>query len=483
MEEILGHLPEPEMFHYFEMLTRIPHPSGHTRQLSDWLVQFAGEQHLACRQDDAGNVVIRKPASRGREKDPVVMMQGHMDMVAASDDASFDFTKDPLRIVTDGRTIRARGTTLGGDDGIAVAMMLAVLADDSLSHPALECVFTTDEEIGMLGAAALDMSDLTASYLLNMDSESEGVITAGCAGGVCAEAAFPAHRTRSSGTKFRITVRGLLGGHSGACIHLNRVNGCRLMAEYLLLAESDVHPSLISLKAGTADNAIPDCADAVISVAIDADEAMKQLRGLAASLMEREKAREPGLQITVEKETASDFASLPPEEVSHFMKAVLALPDGPQVVVGPAGHEFVQTSLNLGILALDEKSLNLTLSVRSSEEEDKNKLRQKITKTVQDAGGTISFSGAYPGWPMKKNSPLQQAAVRVWEQLTGQKPEVVTIHAGLECGIFASKMPGLDIISFGPDMSGVHTPKEELSVESSVRIWHFLRELLQELHA
>ncbi len=468
----------PRVFEYFEELTRIPRASGNTKAVSDFVVSFAQSHGLSCRQDEFNNVIVWKPASAGREEEPAVMLQGHLDMVAAVDEGiSFDFRTDALRLRRDGDFLSAEGTTLGADDGIAVAMILAVLEDDTLSHPPLECVFTVDEELGMLGAAALDLSGLKAESLINLDCEGEGVLTVGCAGGSLVRLSFPAPAMEISGILCRISVSGLIGGHSGVEIHKNHTNANHLMGR-ILTRLSAACPCLIgALSGGSADNAIPSSASAQVLIGeADVPVLDTALNMLRIELEEEIVPAEPDFTLSWSMETAPA-----PARVSRALTELLplfsALPDGVQAMSRDLPG-LVETSLNLGTMQWDGTNLILAISVRSSMEESRRELEEDLLRTAQAYGGTGEVLGVYPGWPAKPDSRLVTLTSGIWQEMTGQPMRVEAIHAGLECGVFLSKMPNLDIEAMGPDLFDIHTTNERLSISSAGRVYDLLTRIL-----
>lgn len=468
---VLSNLEPKSVFRFFEELCRIPHGSGNTAAASAWAEAFARERGLRCRRDEAGNVVIWKAASAGYEDHPAVMLQGHLDMVCvAGPGVAHDFTRDPLELEVDGGWVRAKGTTLGGDDGIAVAMVMALLDDGAVTHPPLEAVLTVDEEVGMLGATALDGSDLRARYLLNIDSEEEGVLTVGCAGGARCDltGTFPA--APGGGVVCTLTVSGLQGGHSGVDINKGRANANKLLAECL-----DQLPGLrlISLRGGAQDNAIPGSAEAVFLLPAGAWEDYRPS-------VRPDPELEPHFSCTFAAAGGCGGPALSEEDSRRVVRLLLDAPNGIQSME-PDLPGQVRTSLNLGVMRLEAGELSLTWSVRSSDAGEKEALIARLEALAGSAGGSFSRRGEYPAWPYRKDSPLRETMVRVFRRLYGREPKVETIHAGLECGILADKVPGLDAVSFGPQMVDIHSDRERMSVESVQRTWEYLREVLREL--
>lgn len=478
---IVEHTSCPRVFDYFEEIAGIPHGSGNTGAISRYCVAFAAAHGLACRQDAAGNVVIRKPASPGRESEEAVLLQGHLDMVAAQEEGiAFDFLRDSLRLRREGDFLTADGTTLGGDDGIAVAMCLAILEDDSLSHPPLECVFTVDEEIGMLGAEALDTSDLTATRMLNLDCEAEGVLTVGCAGGSRVRFSFRTPGHEVTALPCRMRIEGLIGGHSGTEIHRGRINANHLLATLLQQLEEACPCLPGEISGGAADNAIPASAAALLAVPPEKKDEMESLLAAVREAWQEEIRRtEPDFSLSWSwgEEAVSLTVS---EELPRLLPLFSQLPDGVQAM-SEALPGMVETSLNLGIMKWDGRELRLTFSVRSSVEESRHELEQKLVTLAASFGGTASVDSEYAGWPVQSDSSLRRIASRIWEEMTGKPMRAEAIHAGLECGIFISKMPGLDIIALGPDMQDIHTPRERLSISSTERVYAFVRKLLAEI--
>ena len=465
---VLSHLEPGNVFRFFEELSRIPRESGHTDAVSAWVEDFARARGLRCRRDELGNVVIWKDASPGYEGHPAVILQGHTDMVCVqSPGTDHDFEKDPLTLVLDGDWLRAEDTTLGGDDGAAVAMMLALLDDDAIPHPPIEAVFTVDEEIGLLGAAGLDCSDLEGRMLINLDSEDEGVLTVGCAGGARCDLTLSLPMQPASGKLCTLELTGLPGGHSGAEIHKNIPNANRVLAQ-CLQALPDAR--LVSLYGGEQDNAIPDRARAVFILPEDQTE----------NAPEKFHELKSGAACSFTWAGHAPVDALSPEDTRRAVSLILSAPNGVQAME-PDLPGQVRTSLNLGILRLEEGRLRLTWSVRSSAGAEKEKLIEALKALADGCGGTFSRRGDYPAWEYRPASRLRDVMVRVYRERTGKEPVVETIHAGLECGLLAQKLPGLDAVSIGPDMQDIHSPRERLSIPSVRRTWEYLLAVLAQL--
>ena len=471
---VLEHLRPEAALHYFEELCAIPHGSRDTKRISDYCVRFAQARGLRYVQDAYNNVVIYKDGTPGYENHPTVILQGHLDMVCEKEpDCDIDFSKDGLRLRQDGTCLFAEGTTLGGDDGIAVAYALAVLDSTELAHPPLEAVFTVDEEIGMLGANAMDMSVLKGRVMLNIDSEDEGILTAGCAGGATAGLTLPAQWEAASGQAWRVRVDGLTGGHSGVEIHKGRANANKLMGRLLSLLPEF---RLAGVNGGAKDNAIPrSCEALLVSGAPDFEE---RFAAAKAQCMGKLPATEPHAKLFCEKAEAGKV--LTAECTAAVLGLLLELPNGVQAMSRDI-EGLVQTSLNLGILKTTEESVAMTFSVRSSVGAEKAALTARLAGLAEKYGAAYSQSGEYPAWEYRRDSRLRETMVGVFEELYGKKPVVDVIHAGLECGIFSDRLPGLDAVSFGPQMHDIHTSRERLELASVARTWDYLVAVLARL--
>lgn len=474
---------EPEkVFRFFEEIAAIPHGSGNVKQISDYLVEFAKNRNLKYRQDEKLNVIIWKDGTPGYEDADTVILQGHMDMVAVKmADCDKDMKKEGLELQTDGDFLCAKGTSLGGDNGIAVAYALAVLDSDTIAHPPVEAVFTVDEEIGLLGAAYIDTSDLKGRKLLNMDSEDEGVFTVSCAGGATVECILSYHRAPTNARIIEIKIDGFTGGHSGVEIDKGRANANCIMGRILLNVFQNVGMRIVSANGGEKDNAIAKISEAAIAVLPETVEKTKEIiEHTFAEVKEEYQSTDPNAKIQINVmeeglcEAISDMATL------SVVVSLATMPNGIQRM-NPDMPQMVQTSLNLGILKTDEKTVTLSYAVRSSKETEKNFLIEKLRAMTEIFGGEIKVSGAYPGWEYKADSTLRDTAVKAYESLYGKEPVVEGIHAGLECGMFADKIENLDAISFGPSMKDVHTTDEKLSISSTERTWKLLVKILEML--
>ena len=475
--ERLAGLEPAAVFAYFEKLCSIPHGSRNTKLISDYLVSFAQEQGLRYIQDGSNNVIIFQEGTCGLEDRPPVIIQGHMDMVCEKDaDCLIDMDREGLDVTHDGECVFARGTTLGGDDGIAVAYALALLADRSIPHPPLEVVITVDEEIGMLGADAIDLSMLAGRTLLNIDSEDEGVFTVSCAGGATATICLPVTRRPVYGPCVKLVVEGLKGGHSGVEIHQNRANANKVMGEFLSRVQKLMPLCITSISGGSKDNAIPrSCQVNLVALGMG----LERINDVAAELEKqiREEYDEPEARVYGDDVDAFGGNAIPTELTDKVIALLCACPNGVQKMSEQI-QGLVQTSLNLGIVNSGEE-VKLVFSVRSSVNEEKKALLARLEELARFNDAVYTQMGEYPAWEYRENSPLRDASVAAYEKLFGQTPEVVAIHAGLECGLLSEKLPGLDCISFGPQMHDIHTSREKLEIASVKRTWDFLLEVLK----
>ena len=479
---VLEGLKPERVFYYFEELTRIPHGSGNTDAISKYCMEVANGLGLEHWRDEFNNVTIIKPATPGYENAPAVIIQGHLDMVnEKTADSDHDFDKDPLKLRVIGDWIWATDTTLGGDDGIAIAYALAILEDNTLEHPRLECLFTTDEEVGMEGAVGYDASRLNGKYLLNMDSEEEGIFLTSCAGGIRYHLQLPIRRIETEGNVVTLTLSGLMGGHSGVEIDKGRGNADILLG-YVLnrLAEKYTY-GLISVDGGFKDNAIPREASARLMIDVIEFEA------LSASVAELESALrsdfagiEEDIVLTLSQPEEKQIGFMHPEDQQKVLFLLMQAPNGVQAMsMNIPG--LVETSLNLGILKTTETEVSLAFALRSSVEHRRDALGAKLACLITYLGGTYDTTGAYPAWEYRRDSKLRELMLDTYRDVYGKEPEIQAIHAGLECGLFGKKISGLDMISFGPDMKDIHTPQECLCISSVQRVWEYVVEVLRRM--
>lgn len=478
---ILNEIEPKEVFKYFEEISGIPHGSSNTKKISDYCVEFAKKNGLRYIQDKKNNIIIFKDGTLGYEKSKPVIIQGHLDMVCEKNsNLNIDMENQGLELMVEGDMIKAVGTTLGGDDGIAVAYGLAILASKDIPHPPLEVIFTVDEEIGMLGAAFIDCSELKSNIMLNIDSEEEGILLVSCAGGVTVTCNIPIERKSSKGKVISIIVTGLQGGHSGVEIDKGRANSNQLMGRILEEMSEDIEFNIIDINGGKKDNAIPK--ETVARIMISDKDVEK-----AYSIIEdcervfKEEYLENDKDITILKQESFDNAMIMSDNcTTKVIQALLKLPEG-VIKMSEDIQGLVQTSLNMGILVTKENMVTMSFSVRSSVGEEKEILVNQIKNIIEDLGGNIECTGNYPAWEYKKDSDLRRLMVDIYREQTGKEAEVQAIHAGVECGLFAGKISNLDCVSFGPDIFDIHTTKERLSISSVERTWKYLLEILRSL--
>ncbi len=481
---MLENLEPKSVFHFFEEITQIPRGSYNMTKICNYMTAFARERHLTYIQDDMCNVIIYKDGSEGYEDSPPVILQGHMDMVAVKDpDCWKDLTVDGLDLLVEDDLIRAQGTSLGGDDGIALAYGLALLDDDSIPHPPLEVVFTADEEVGMTGAEFLDVSVLKGRTLLNIDSEDEGVFTVSCAGGATVVLQLPgATEEEDDAVAVEFYFDHFKGGHSGTKIAKGRANPNILLGRILSkLVDFSKELRLISVNGGTQDNAIPTFAGAVVAVPKEeADQVTQIIEDEFASIKEEYHKTDPKAKLKVSVYAAERRPVYTREATERVAELLNKVPNGVQSM-NPNVEGMVETSLNLGILMTDEDGIRLTFCVRSASEEEKDALVNELCDIAETLGGIAQVQSSYPGWDYREDSRVREIMVRIYEEQYGKEPVIEGIHAGLECGMFAAKIPDLDAISFGPQMYHVHTTEEELSISSTQRTWELLLATLKAL--
>jgi len=483
---VLSELEPKNVFHYFEEITKIPHGSGNVGQISDYLAEFARARGLFCIQDELKNIIIVKEAAPGYADEPPVILQGHMDMVAVKEPGcDIDMAKEGLRAAVRGDEVYAEGTSLGGDDGIAVAYALALLDSDTIGHPKLEVILTVDEEVGMDGARGIDLSMLTGNRMINLDSEEEGIFLTSCAGGARVHCNLSLPVAVRRGLTVEVTVGGLLGGHSGGEIHKERGNSNCLFGRLLGRAAAEMSVSLLDAAGGLADNAIPRETKAVLVIEEKDRAAFEKI----VETMEREvqaelSTKDPDVFIHRAEQVPGEYLCVTAEGTKRAADFLCALPNGVQAMSADMPG-LVETSLNLGILKTEKGAggaldLKAEFSVRSSVESAKAALIDRLCAVTRLAGGSNAVTGDYPGWKYRKDSPLRDRMTALYEEMYGKAPRVEAIHAGLECGILGSKIRDLDCVSIGPDMSAIHTTEESLSISSTRRVWEYLVRFLEQ---
>lgn len=469
--------PKPVM-KFFEKIASIPHGSSNTKELSDYILSFAKNKGLECYQDKINNVIVIKEATAGYENAEALIMQAHIDMVCEKNlDNSIDMSKEAIKLVLNGDILSADGTTLGADDGIGAAYILAVLDDDTLCHPKIEAVFTVDEEIGLLGAFEVDFSKLTGKKMLNLDGGCEKIFTVSCAGGATLKAKLPVNRVEYEGTPLKITVSGLAGGHSGVMIGNGGANSNVLSGRILAELSKATDFRLSAISGGFKDNAIP-VSTTIEIVTDDAQKCISTVSELFDDFKLEYDVTDPDLCVTVEE---GNYAI--PFDKSSTQKIMYLLSIAPNGVQKMSSHidNLVETSLNFAILNSFENHIEAVFSVRSSVNSQKDMLITKIKNLVECIGGTYTIYGDYPGWEFKKDSELRELCKSIYTETHGTEPIIEAVHAGLECGLFSGMIKDLDAICYGPDMWDIHTPSERLSVSSTGRVWEFIKELLKRL--
>lgn len=477
-------LQSEKVFSYFEELCAIPHGSRNTKQISDYLVRFAKTHGLEYYQDAVNNVVMIQEATAGYENAEPVIIQGHMDMVCEKENGcTIDFEKDGLDLYIDGDFLKARGTTLGGDDGIAVAYALAVMDSPEIAHPRLEVIITVDEEIGMLGAQAIDLSMLKGHKMLNIDSDVEGHFLTSCAGGVTVEVRIPVSYINQKGLIVNAVVTGLEGGHSGSEIDKEHANAVIIMGRLLKYLSDRMEIGIAEMAGGLKDNAIPrECAAKLLIPAEKVKACKTYAAELETTLKKEFFASDSGIRIVLEPKNVQELPILSYSSMTKVIFYLRNVPNGVQHMsrVMPG---LVETSLNAGIMKLEEEQFTVHTSLRSSVSSRKEDLKDKIEMLAEFLGGEIEASGDYPAWEYKADSSLRDTISDVYQELFGENPVFEAIHAGLECGILSGKIADLDCVSFGPNNYDIHTPKERLSISSTERVWKLLVGFLKRCHA
>ncbi len=481
---VLGNCKPTQVFKYFEEISKIPRGSGNEKAVSDYIYRFAVENGLEAVQDDRFNLVIKKTSSAGYENSPTVIIQGHLDMVCEKNNATtHDFLTDPIDVYIDGDFVKARGTTLGGDNGIAVAYAMALMSDRSLMHPPLEIVLTTDEEVGMNGAAALSPQLLTAKMLINIDSEEEGFFLSSCAGGIkCVIDVKADFCEIPNGYKpYTIAVGGLNGGHSGMDIHKERGNSNKIMGCILnALRELDIY--LQKINGGSKDNAIPRECEVIVFVPRENADFEAKIGQLTETLSREYAASDPGLTIAVKTADKCGDKVFTKQTFEKILSALMLTPNG-VIHMSKSIPGLVETSNNLGVVRTDDVNsvVSFVSAIRSSVKSRKYYLLDQLTSLARLLGGSISTRGNYPSWEYNPDSNIRKLFEETYKEMYGKDAVVTAVHAGLECGLFAEKVKGIDMISFGPDMFDVHTPYERMSITSVNNTWEFLINVLSKM--
>lgn len=482
MNPVLHENDYKNIFNFFTEISAIPRGSKNDTQISNYLVDFAKKRGLQYNQDELKNVIIIKEASSGYEAAPAVIIQGHMDMVCEkTKESTHDFLTQGLELLVDGDFVYADGTTLGADDGIALAYTLALLDDDTVKHPRIEAVFTIDEEIGMEGAAGIDVSELKGKYLFNIDSEEEESFLTSAAGGFRGFCKLPVKRVAGKGLKINLSISNLLGGHSGTEIDKNRVNATKLMGRLLFELKQYANLGLIQMTGGTKDNAITrDTTADIFLFPEDLEEFQNGFDVLKDSYKNEFLANEPDLTIQMTNMGEGDFEYLHPTSFQKLLFLLINTPHGVQTMSSNIPG-LVESSLNLGIFNLDEEKAEFCFLVRSSVNSYTSFIENQLSYITQFLGGDYETRAKYPSWEYKHDSKLRDIMKKTFIEEYGHEPKFEAIHAGLECGFFAEKIPGVDIVSFGPNIYDIHTPKERMSISSTLRVYKYIEKLIESM--
>ena len=472
-------LAPQEVFRYFKEISDVPRSSSHNEKISAYLVNFAKEHELEYYQDESGNVIIWKDGTPGYENSDMVMIQGHMDIVAEkTEDSTHDFQNDPLELIVDGDTLTANKTTLGADDGAAIAMGLALLDSTDIPHPPLEFIATVDEEIGMLGAYALDGSKIRSRKVINIDSEEEGIITVGCAGAVDIFTSFPADKKLVNGVKYKYVVDGLLAGHSGLDIHQERANAGQIVARLFLDAREKAELNIVSINGGRATNVILGKVEGEVIVATSDVKAFEEIIATSTEEIKAEyRTSDSGITVSIEAVGEASEEAVDTVCQDNFFKFLVACPTGAEhYSVELKG--LVETSHSIGVVKLEDGRLITKSMSRSSVNSRNRLLARKIGIIAEALGAEVEHGSSYGAWEFNNKSDLLDVCINAYKEQYGEEPVVSAMHAGIECGIWAEKVGKVDAVSIGPDMTGVHSVNEELSIPSTERTWDYLKLIL-----
>lgn len=479
MRKLVGIKPE-RVFYHFEEISKIPRESYNEKAISDYLVEFGKKLNLETYQDKYYNVILRKKASQGYEDAPGIIIQGHMDMVCEKEnDSNHDFKKDPIDLVVDGNRLKANKTTLGGDNGIAIAMGMAILEDESIKCGTIELLATTSEEIDLNGALSLEPNILKGKMLINIDSEDEGVITVGSAGGVEIDILLPIEReTLSDVNLYTLSLEKLQGGHSGVEINQKRGNSNKILVEVLQNLKALTDYSLVEVFGGSKDNAIPRSGKVVLA-------SSKDIKDIISKVADEVKAKyisfEPEMIFALETTTAKEISVLSNKSLDSYIKTIEELPTGVNTWMKEY-PEIVESSDNLAIVKTLDKNINIIISLRSSDPEVLKELKEKISNILKENNALFEFSTGYPEWKFRAESKLRDKALEVYKKLYNKDMKVEVIHAGLECGAISQNYPDIDFISVGPNLRDVHTPSEYLEIDSTERVYNYVVELINSLN-
>ena len=480
----MKHQKTGEILKWFEAINKIPRCSKNEQAIGQWLMKWAGSNNLAAKQDKTGNIVIDVPSSPGYEDSPIVVLQGHQDMVCEkTSDSDHDFTKDPIKLVYEGEWLTADKTTLGADNGIAIAMSLAAALDKNLKHPPLELLFTVDEETGLTGAFGLEPGFVEGRVLINIDSEDEGIFTVGCAGGLKSDITVPIEYEPIPGEFIPMTLcaGGMAGGHS-ADIHHEKANAIKVLGRVLQAVRAEIPIRIVDMTGGSVDNAIPRGAESILYVPQKSIERARTIVQQVEKVVKPEfKNTDPDLKLSLSRSDQKDsIEAMTLESTQKVIDFILALPHGIWAMSTEIEH-FVETSNNLASVKIRDKQLRVVTSQRSSIASRLDAVTLQIESVVRLVKGTIDNRGRYPGWQANMESLLLKKCVPLYEKLFNKKPVVETTHGGLECGVIGDKYPGMDMISIGPTIKNPHTPEEKIHIGTIGNVWDFMKALLESL--
>jgi dipeptidase D len=480
MASVLGHLEPNAVWRNFEFICNYPHPSKKEDKLVEALLNWAKERNIEVEKDEAGNFVMRKPATPGMENRRPITVQGHVDMVCEKNaDVEFDFDNDAIQVWIDGDWVKAKGTTLGADNGIGVAMGMALLESTDIAHPDLEVLCTLDEETGMTGVLGLSENLLKGQILINLDSEEDGAFTIGCAGGLNTMGSYKIEAEAPAGGKaFKLVIKGLRGGHSGIEIHDGRGNAAKFMTRLLANLSDKLNVRIADFNSGNKHNAIPREAFATVVVSdaavADFNAYVKQF---GETLFNEYKSKEPGLTVFAE-EAAMPAKVWTANFQTNILRSFYLMPHG-VYRMSPDIAGLVQTSTNMAIVETHEDEVYMLTSQRSSMDSEKRDLGYKVKLAMEAGGAVVSVGDGYPAWEPNINSPILQQAAKIYEDKYGNKPVIEAIHAGLECGLIGEKYPNMDMLSFGPNLEDVHSPDEKIQISSTAKCWDLLVEIIK----
>ncbi|MDE6209439.1 MAG: aminoacyl-histidine dipeptidase [Lachnospiraceae bacterium] len=476
---MLENLKPERVFYYFEEISKIPRGSGNTKQISDYCVEFAKKHNLQVYQDKLNNVIIKKPATAGREGDTGVILQGHLDMVCEkTPDSSHDFFRDGIELLIEDGFVTANKTTLGADDGVAVAMSLAVLESDTISHPSLEVIFTVDEEVGMDGAKEIDLSDITGKYVMNLDCDMDGIAFAGCAGGVRGDFVFDFTKNIINDIAYKITIDGLTGGHSGSEIDKERANSNILLGRLLYKINQNTGFEIVSMSGGTKDNVITNKSEVIITAVKDENTLNKEIDEFKTIVGNEYAVTDSKIKVSVEKLEAKEYVTIDEKTKEDIIFFINAVPNGAVNYCGDMKN-LVETSLNMGVLTTTSDYVKIGISVRSLIKSRKEYILNKLIAIAKRANAKSDIYGEYPQWEFNRNSHLQEVVKSAYLELFNEELKIEVIHAGLECGYLLEKKPDLDILSFGPQMYDIHTVNERLSIKSTENVYKLVLKVLE----